>query len=38
MPRGGLPRRLAWFALLWLLGVATVTLVAYAIRLLIIPG
>jgi len=27
-----LPRRLAWFAALWLVGVAAVTAVAYLIR------
>lgn len=30
--RGGLGRRLGWFAALWLAGVAAVAVVAYAIR------
>lgn len=29
-------RRLAWFALLWIAGVAAVSAVAYAIRLMIL--
>jgi hypothetical protein len=29
-------RKLAWFAALWVAGVATVTVVAYAIRLMIL--
>ena len=31
-------RKLAWFAGLWLAGLATITVVAYAIRLLIPTG
>ena len=30
------PRRLAWFVLLWLFGVTIVTLVAYAIRTMVL--
>lgn len=31
-------RRLAWFALLWLAGVAAVGAVAWMIRLALLPG
>ncbi|MCP1200314.1 DUF2474 domain-containing protein [Notoacmeibacter sp. MSK16QG-6] len=34
---GGLTRKLAWFALLWLSGVLSVSLLAYGIRLMIVP-
>jgi hypothetical protein len=35
--RRGLGRRLAWFAGLWLAGVATISLVAWMLRALIVP-
>jgi hypothetical protein len=35
---GPLPQRLMWFAALWLGGVGTVGIVAYALRLWIAPA
>lgn len=34
---GKLSQRLFWFGALWLVGVVTVTVVAYAIRAMIMP-
>ena len=36
-PRSPLTQRLLWFALLWLGGVGTVTLISYLLRLWIAP-
>jgi hypothetical protein len=33
MTENGLPKKLLWFAGLWLLGVATVSIVGFAIKL-----
>lgn len=36
-PQGKLSKRLMWFAAIWLASVLTLTVVAYGIRLMIMP-
>jgi hypothetical protein len=36
-PQERLPKRLLWFAAIWLASVLALTVVAYAIRLMIMP-